>query len=351
MTPTRSLGLLLTVGALALATGCHGTVGGVLANSSNTLILPSVLRTGDVGIGCATGEALGSMVSSYAPYSRKAERASVMSTLSAGMCMEDDVWEASLQASRALHAGHVAAARDAQTRTAQAHLEAARRYHAAFRFLESGYGLPETEEDCPKLRKEHDQFTYLMGLSSGLLAVVHDAGAKGQAQVPLTIPAAVTRGVRCLDNERWWGVPAAMSATLGVLQPDRPDVVDPWGTLEASAALGQQAGVRLAGSFLVQAAASTGDEERLRDAIRSHAQSLQQTPTQPQWAMLDRYATLMVQHASDVLWTESEGHRTPFGDLGTFPDDPVDTPTLDDDMFGDLLEDDPDGGDDVAPTP
>ncbi len=339
MRPSTFVGGGLVAASLLSALGCHGTVGGVLANSTNTLVLPAVMQTGDVGIGCATGEGLGAMIAAYAPYSKKAERASIVSTLSAGMCLEDDVWEAELLSSRALRVGDVEAAKDARTVAARLHHEAANRYHAAFDLLTSGYGIPDEGEDCPKLRKTSDQLTYLLGLSSGLLAIMHNSGAQGTAGVPLTIPSAVERGAACLDNDTWWGAPEAMPAVLGVLQPDKPGVGDPWATLDASAAKGRAAGVRLAGSFLVQAAASVGDEARLKDAIRAHAASRAETPTDPTWAMLDRYSTLLVRQESDVLWTTATGHRTPHGELGTFADDPVDEPVIDEGLLGDLLGD------------
>lgn len=331
---------LLALGYLTL-TACHGTIGGVLADTTNTLILPSVMQSGDPGVGCATGEALGSMVGAYAPYSRKALRASVVSTLSAGMCLDDDVWEAELDAARALHRGDVTAAKDARIREARAHEVAAQRYHAAFLKLDAAYGVPQPGEDCPRLKKTSDQFTYMMGLSSGLLAVIHDAGAQGAVGVPLDIPAAVVRGANCLDDDAWWGVPKAMQAAMLVLQPDHPDAKDPWGTLDASAAKGRAARVRLAGSFAAQAASSVGDAERLQGFIAQHAEAIGETPRDPAWAMLDAYATQLVQHESDRLWAEATGHRTPFGELGTFPGTAAaGAPTeLSDDLLDGLLDD------------
>src|SRR5688572_14456028 len=96
------LRLIPVAAGIALLLACNGTIGSTLAGSTDHMILPYVMRTGDVGVGCATGEGLGAMVAAYNDASHHAARTSVISTLSAGMCLEDDVWEAELATARAV---------------------------------------------------------------------------------------------------------------------------------------------------------------------------------------------------------------------------------------------------------
>lgn len=324
--------------AVALSgAGCASMIGGATAGLTDKHILPVIMASGDVGVGCAAGEALGSMVAGFADESRKAARASVTPALSAGMCLEDDVWEAQLAGARALYAESFHEVRDAVALEQRHHLVAAARYLTAYERLEEEYGIPEPGEDCPKLKSDSDQLTYLLGLSAGMLAVIHDAGSGRQAGVPMSIPAGVVRASHCLDDDRWWGAPAATRAGVWALQPEHPDAEDPWATFASSIAKGDAAGVRLASAFLVQTAETVGDDARVRDAVRHHFVEVPED-LDPDYAMLDVYAGLIVRHASDRRWTAEVGHRTPLADLGTFPSDAQpETPDLDDDLFEDML--------------
>lgn len=318
--------------------GCNGMIGNVLADTTNKMILPKVMNLGDVGVGCAAGEALGGMIVAYGDYSKKAKRASVMTSLSAAMCMDDVVWEAELEGMRALRAGDVEAAKDAKARQQRAHYIAAERYLAAHMALKETYGVPGPDEECPKLKKPEDQLTYMLGLSAGVLAVLNDGGAGMALGVPLDIPAGVTRGAQCLDDDVWWGAPRALQAALWALMPEAPGADDPWKTFNESAAKGKAANVRLSGAFKVQSAASIGNEAKVREGIREHAANLKEAPADPAWRMLDVYGSAIVLHESDKIWTQATGHRTPFGEFGTFPDDvAADDVQVEDDMFDDLL--------------
>jgi hypothetical protein len=308
---------------LVTTTGCMKATGNLLGSTTNAVVLPEVMALGDLGMGCASGEALGGMIAAYGKASKKAMRASVMTMESAAMCLDDDVWEAELEARRAYRDGDIPAWHDAKAREQRAHLIAAGRYRLAFDALQSAYGVPEPGEDCPKLSKSEDQLTYLLGLSAGVLAVVNDMGADGKAGVPLSIPAAVVRGADCLDDDAWWGAPKALQASIYALQPGLQGTPDPWATFTASVAKGKAAHVRLADAFLAQTAATIGREDLTRAAIAEHAATVAESPADPSWKMLDVYATELVRHESDKIWTSAVGYRTPFGELGTFPGAPV----------------------------
>lgn len=321
----RLVALSLHLGVLV---GCASVIGGTTADLNNRHIIPAVMASGDVGVGCAAGEALGSLVSAFGPYNAKAARAAILPQLSAAMCLEDDAREAELSALRAERARDIPEARDAAERARRFHEAAALRYLDAFRRLEAEYGLPETPEECPKLKQDSDRLTWLMGLSSGVLAVVHDAKAGNTAGVPLSIPAAVVRGSACLPDEDWWGVPSAMRASVFALQPDHPDAGDVWGTFDAAVKRGEAAGVRLASSFYAQTASTVGAEERVAEALRRDAASRAETAADPTWAMLDRYAQTLILHESDRRWTQATGSRTPGDAYGRLPEPerPVELP-------------------------
>jgi len=151
--------------------------------------------------------------------------------------------------------------------------------------------------------------------------------------VPMSIPRQVERGAACLADERLWGVPRALQATVWAGVPGvGPAGVDPFAVLRGAARRGQQNGVRTAGALFVQTAMAAGRVDDARQGIREHAESLRQRPPAEAWRTLDRYATLAILHESDRLWTQARGYRTPSGALGTFAEDaaaPADGRALD----------------------
>ncbi|MCB9662487.1 MAG: hypothetical protein H6732_00080 [Alphaproteobacteria bacterium] len=331
--------LVALIGAGLLAGGCNKLVGGVLADTTSDLVLPKVMELGDVGLGCASGEAFGGMIAAYSGVSPKALKASVMTTMSAAMCLDEPVWEAELELARAMKAGDVTGAKDADARLGRLHEVAAERYLEAHSILRDAYGIPAPGEDCPKLKHTADQLTYMLGLSAGVLAVVHDLPIAGRVGVPLSIPAEVVRAADCLDDDAWWGAPAAMKASVWALQPTAPGAGDAWATFEASMAKGEAARVRLPAAFTAQTAATVGHTEALRKAIVRHAHAVATDPPDSRWRMLDVYASRIVRFESDRIWTAATGHRTPFGALGTFPDDEAPEDLVEPDLLDDLLAD------------
>lgn len=338
---TRLAGLALV---LAVGSACAPILGG----NTKYHAAPRTMAAGDLGEACASGEALASTLSGFAKGGNAVSEAMVSVAQSSAMCVDPVVWDAELAYLRAIRAGDVAAAKDALAVSQRAHALAGQRSWQVWKWLERGYGLPETAEDgtvtaCPKLPKGHDgmdELIYLLGLSAGVTAVLHDNASGGQVGVPMSIPATVVRASSCFDDARWWGVPTAMRASVMALMPDAPGVTEnPWVTMDKAFAKGDEAAVRLASAFRAQTAAALDKPELVRKAIREHAASLAARPADARWTLLDRHATAIVRHESDKIWTSLVGHRTPSGALGTFPDDAAPAEdVLDLDVFDGLVE-------------
>jgi hypothetical protein len=129
--------------------------------------------------------------------------------------------------------------------------------------------------------------------------------------------------MKCLDNEKWWGLPrgirAALWNTLGNLKPEGADI---WATLDESVDAGFDNGLRLASALYVMAAQSADDRERMREGIREFAE--RDFERNPEYRMLDAMAETIIRNMSDRMWTEATGKRTPMGKLGSFWNDPKD---------------------------
>ncbi|RMG18173.1 MAG: hypothetical protein D6729_07405 [Deltaproteobacteria bacterium] len=313
--------------------GCRGFLyaqtGSVMGSYAVEHMVPYILGTDDIDMACETGVSMGAFLMSFERVSDRPSRAALVTWMSAGMCAESAAWEAELHQLRALGEGRAAEAQDARIQEKRLHALAARRFLAAFREVEEVFG--PVGEGCPEL-EEGETHLYLLGLSSGLLAVVHDRAAEGEAGVPMSIPLGIARAAACIPDAPWWGVPSALQAALWTSVPGAaPPDADPWKTLESAAKRGEEAGVRLARAFQIVALSGSGRTGALRAAIARHARSLAERAPDPKWRLLDRFATLMIRHESDRIWTRERGHRTPLGALGTFPqegDDSVDTDLL-----------------------
>jgi len=335
----RHLAVLIPI-ALS-TTGCLKMVGGVTGDFTSNNLIPELMQGGDIGVACAAGESLGSMVSVLAPKSKKAQAASILPSLSAGMCLEDGAREAQLAAIRAFQNRDVPASRDHKTRAERLHAVAATRYYDAYLRAETFYGVPEPGGECPKLKTDVDELSYMLAMSAGVMAILHDANSGNAVGVPLDIPARIGRASVCLDDDKWWGVPTALQAVPWALLPDTPGAKDAWQVFDESVAKGDTAGVRLASAFQVEIALTTGNPDRAKAAIAHMADSLRNNPADPQWKMLDVYSADRVLYISDLMWTEEEGYRTPGQGFGTFPAAPVEEeplPPLDDLFPEDLLE-------------
>lgn len=313
---------LCCVGSL---TGCRGTLyrqtGKMMSGYTVDHMVPAMMADEDVGMACETGVSMGSFLMSFERVTQVPKQAGSVTMLSAAMCAEATAWDEELRGLRALHEGRSTEAQDARIAEKRAHAVAAKRFLRAFQLSEEAFG--KVGGTCPKLAPEDGAF-FLLGLSAGLLAVIHDRAAGGEAGVPMDIPAAVIRSAGCLDDAAFWGAPEALRAALWTAVPgSEPEGTDAWAVLEAAAVKGEGAGVRLARAFQVQAAGAVGRDDLLREKVTAHAASLAATPASPEWRLLDAYGTTLIRHESDRIWTKHTGHRTPLGVFGEFPGAPA----------------------------
>ena len=152
----------------------------------------------------------------------------------------------------------------------------------------------------------------------------------GAVHVPKDIAAIVERGMTCLNNEKFWGAPEATRAVIWTLLPGAGDgKPDPYQTLKQSMQIGENKGVRLSHALYAVAAQASGEDAKIRDALKafSNARS-DEKPVNPQFKLIDAMAGSMVQGISDRYWTEHTGVRT--GDQQRFWDEQDDSSELDD---------------------
>lgn len=302
--------------------GCsviYKSTGDVLVSYSKKEMVPHLMTYRDVGMACAVGESLTPLLMSFAEVGSKPDKLAPLVFVSAATCAESDALTAELRYSRAMKRGDVAEARDARSEQKQHAEVAARRLYESYLRTIKVYGEPQ-ENSCPRLRSDFDELVWMVGLISGVQALMNDATAETAVGIPRDVAAKVERGAACLDNEKWWGVPMATRAALWNLLPMiAPEGADAWAELEASSHIGFRSGIRLASALYVISAYSVDNQEHIRKGIREFAAN--DSNLDPEYALLDSIAGELILSVSHRLWANATGYRTPFRGLGTFWDD------------------------------
>lgn len=329
--PLRAAALLALAMVLQGCQMIYKTTGDVLVSYSQAEMVPYLMESEDTVMACATGESLTPLLMSFEAVGSHPQKLGVLVNVVAGSCAEQRAVDAELRYLRSLDQGDVKAAQDARIEQKRQARLAAQRQYRAFRLVVDQYG--EAKEDvCPRLRSEFDGLVWMIGQLGGVQALLNDATAEGEVGVPRNIAARAERGVACMDNDEWWGLPRGIRASLWNTLPQiKPDGVDAWAELEQAVDAGFEGGVRLASALYAIAAEGKGDEQRMRKAIREFAD--REFEVNERYRMLDAMAKTLIVNTSDRMWTEATGKRTPVGGLGTFWDDKSESDANIDDLL------------------
>ncbi len=329
-----------TVVTACLLSGCTGVVhtatGDTMSSYNRMHLVPYLLSTSDTDAACRTGTSFGSLIASFERVTDRPNVSAMMASMSAGMCAETEAWEAELDAIRALRGGRADDTQDARLRQERKHQIAAIRFGEAWKRANLAFGKLG-EGTCPQL-EEDDKIMYLLGVASGMLALMHDTGAGRTAGISMSIPMRVARASKCLDNKTWWGMPGALAGAVWLAVPgSAPKGTDPIAHIEKSAQLSEAAGVRLARALQIETLRGAGKTKEMRAAIVALATSVRSKPSAKRWRLLDTYAAQIGRHASDRVWCAEKGYRAPTDDFGELPAG-KEAEEDDDDAFGDDSE-------------
>lgn len=316
--------VLMLLGSMLALSGCTKQIfrmtAGITERFAEDEMLPYMMTTTDLGMSCAMAESMTPILMTMKKFNAGLEKETIMTMISASLCSQELAFDRELAYQRALYTRNNTDAQDARIAMKRHYEQAAIRQYAGYKRLVKFYGEPGGKE-CPRLIGDSDQLHYLIGLLSGLQAIYSDTQATS-GLVPRNIAAKVERAAACLDNEKWFGIPLAIRASIWTLLPGAlPEGEDNWARLEEADKIGEDSKVRLAHVFHALAAHSKGDKERVRAVIKKHAQQTDEIPANPEYRMLDTMATHQLRSLSDLMWTEAKGHRTPTGKFGKFWDE------------------------------
>ncbi|WP_404363973.1 hypothetical protein [Marinobacter sp.] len=325
----RTLARPLAAPSLLVAmTGCssfhpiYTPMGDVLASYSEANATPYTMQMWDSRMACTQGEALDPLVYSFTRVTAAPDETGSLLMELAANCSELEAWEAELDYLRADYAGDIPAAKDARERSKRFNGETAKRRYVAFQRAMAAYNYDPADEaaQCPVFIEERDELTFLLGLLTGLQAIVNDANSGSLAGVPRNIAPQAERAAQCVDNEKWGGIPNALRAMVWLLIPDtRPDQSpDPWVVFDNSAQLGIDAGIRASMALQVVAAETFGRKDVRETVIARFVEAEDTIDVWDDYRLVDTVAGDVIEFSSDKYWTANYGHRTPpnrFGSL------------------------------------
>ena len=325
---------LFTGCSQVVKTGAHVAIG-----FTEKHVVPPILAMEDAEMVCNSGNALTPAIVATKDMGADPTRVAVLMYSAAGICAENKALEAELRYLRAAKAGQVSEAQDARIEQKRWAGLAAQRQYTGYQMLKSRYEKKYAQtlgDGCPTLKGDIEQTVYLMGLLSGLQSMTNDINSGGAVNVPKDIAAIVERGMTCVDNTKFWGVPQATRAVIWTLLPGSGDgKPEPYATMKASMQIGEQKGVRLSHALYAIAAQASGDDAKVRDALKAYADSRSETkPTHPQFKLIDSMAAAIVQGVADRYWTENTGVRGTDEGMQRFWDESDNSSNLDD-LFGD----------------
>ncbi len=319
---TTAMAALTTFGMSGCAlieSNVSGTTLGILEDG----FTPPTLMMGDVDLACSFAMANGPLVGAARNFYGDPSLMETVLLSSAGACSETQAVSEEMRYLRAARDKRSDEAQDA--RIAQKRLmaiAAERQYTAFYRMktkLEQKYFF-KYGTDCPRFKRDFDELVYMLGSLAGLQAMQNDIGAQQSVGVPTDTAPLVEKGMKCLDNDKWWGVPEATRAAIWSIIPGGADGKDVKGTFERSMAIGEAKGVRLSHVLAVVSAQSADDTARIRQVIKRFV-SIKDFKTSNEYRLIDSIAQAQLQNVSDRMWTTGAGTRTPIASLGKFWDE------------------------------
>ena len=321
--------LLMGLGVLSLFSGCtaiYMPTGSVLTSYAKNKVVPYVLADNDVGVStCGTGNGLTQFVGSFGAVTGVGEPDYVLfyTDLLTGFCAEQEAYDADLRYTRASQANLLDMADDELVLSKRKHAEAARRRLKALNHLTQQYG-PLGTDQCPNLFSDDDELAYLVGLVTALQAVRSDLLSGGQVHVSRSLANKTMISSQCLDNNKWWGAPEAIRATVWAFVPGaKPEDKDIWQSYRHAASLAKRDGATLPLILYALGADNQGKKMETRNAIWLAGKIQQQTADNfdERYQLVNNISNAQLMYMSDKIWMQLTGVRTPAEKFGTFPDD------------------------------
>ncbi len=293
--------------------------------TENNLIAP-MLTNDDVGMACASGESMTPMIMALGGgFGADDDQLVTLLYTMAALCVEDRALEQELRYLRASRTNNIDEAQDARIIQKRLSALAAKRQYNAYLRIEHYYGNKNIilGDNCPTFQRDFDELVFMVGLISGLQAIVNDISSQNMVGVPKDIAPKVDRAMACLNNDKWFGVPMATRAVVWSLLPGSGANQDPLAVLSQSMQIGERKGVRLSHALYAMVVYTKEDDAHLREVFKRFA-ATQNSPNfklNASYRLLDRMGETVLMGVADRYWTSHTSSRTPDDGLEKFWDD------------------------------
>ena len=328
---------------MIVSLGCsvHQITGDTMTGYTRQHLIPYLMEHGSLDSACGLGLSMGGFLNSFERVTTSPHHAAIPTLISASSCFEEEAWQAELRYLRAIGKAQVSEATDARIAEQIAHRKAAESLYTAYQRTHALF--PTEGGACPVLETDEEQILWLLGNIGGVQAVQHDGAAGRLVEVPLDVPVKAMRAMSCLDNQKWWGMPQATQAAVWIIVPGSSEgfedstgkPVEPFSVLEASLKIAQASEIRSAFAIAAMVFENVGKTKELKATISRYAQITAGAKKHTK-QLLELVARRQLYAASDRIWTNQSGHRTPLKQFGQFPSAPGNETAPDND---DLLDD------------
>lgn len=326
----NKLGLfrIAALSALTLiSSGCsiNRTIGTQVNTFSMEHVLPAAMQMDDINLICHSNESFLPLLVGFREFKVDTDLMMAVSYAGAAMCTEHEAVEKELWSAQAEKQGWVSIAQDARIAQQLLNRDAGVRQLKAYTHMASyfrnNYGYEIGDEKCPSFKKDLEEHVMLVGATSALQALQNDIASGRLIDVDMGIPAKVSRAMKCLDNDKWWGEPKAIRAALTTILPENAAAeAKAWQELQESTDIGLQSGVRLTHAIYASMAAGKDREELLRDALKRF-EAIPNDALSAKYRLLDQMAAMQIRHIADRYWMRNQGRRAPTINFSRFWDE------------------------------
>lgn len=318
---------VISLAVLSAACSPNRIVGTQLNKFATEHVLPSAMTTDDISLICHANESTVPLLMGYEHYKVNSDLVLAFSYSGAAVCTENEAVEKELWSSLAAKQQWFNVAQDARISQQLLNRDAGARQLKAYQYtasyFQNNYHYDLGEGNCPKINQNIEEYLLLVGATSALQALQNDISSGRLVNVDMSIPAKVGRAMSCLNNEKWWGEPQAITSALRTILPkDANDEAAAWKGLQDATDIGLQTGVRLSHATYATMASTKGREDLLRDALKRY-EAIPTESLNPQYKLLNQISALQIRHVADRYWMEHEGHRAPTQNFSSFWDEKV----------------------------
>ncbi|PTQ89181.1 hypothetical protein [Agitococcus lubricus] len=325
----RHIYRLALISAAILTTACSPNrfIGNKVVHNTVENVLPEVMKSDDITMVCHSNESFSPLMMSFARAGVDTNMILAFSYSGSSACIERQAAEKEFWSTQAEQQGWTDIAIDAriaqQLLNKEAGVRQVRAYQHAATYFQNQYRYEIGEGKCPAFKNDSEQLLLLVAATASLQALQNDVASGRLVDFDMAIPPKIGRAMSCLDNQKWWGEPLAVQASLRVILPkDAADEAQGWQQLQEATDIGLQTGVRLSHATYAVVAYAKDREDYLRDALKRY-EAIPAQALSSQYRLFDEMAGLQIRRIADRLWLKHERRRAPTQNFSKFWDEKV----------------------------